>query len=43
MSVLKNLKENLARKYNMKNAKEIKTIISYQIKKDLVIKILKIN
>lgn len=41
--VFKNLKKNLAKVYNMKDLKEIKTIILQQITSNLAIKTLKIS
>lgn len=38
-----NLKTNLPKKYNLKNLKEIKTIIGYQITRNLFIRTISIN
>lgn len=43
MSALENLKENLAREYNMNNLGKVKTIIGWQIMRDLATRTLRIS
>lgn len=43
MLVFKSLKKNLVIKYKIKDLEEIKIIISWQIKRDLVIKTIKVS